>query len=107
MTNLNKIFSLLFLVLLFGCEPQEDDKIELGTPPSSVTFDVTPGAEINEYIFKNTTAGTFIHQWDFGNGVTAEGEEVAVTYLFKGTYTVTLNAFNEGDVLTGIPFFDA
>jgi PKD repeat protein len=96
MNNLNKILSLLFLGLIIGCNPQEDDKINLGTPPSNVTFDVVQGDNPNSFILKNTTQGTFIHQWDLGNGATAEGEEVTADYLLKGTYTITLSAFNEG-----------
>lgn len=84
------------LGFVFGCTPQEDDKLSLGLPPSNVTFDVIQGSNPNEFIFRNTTPETFIHQWDFGNGATAEGAEVQTTFQNKGTYTVTLSAFNSG-----------
>lgn len=96
MKFINKIIWVFVIGLLVGCDPQEDDKITLGPPPTNVAFSVSAGAEPNTYVFTNTTQGTFIHQWDLGNGKTAEGNEVTAFYQFAGTYIVTLSAFNDG-----------
>ena len=94
----NTLTLLLFSVLLVtvACDPEEDDKINLGTAPTNVTFDVVPASEINTYVISSTTPGAFLHQWDFGNGVTGIGESVEVQYRFKGDYTITYTAVTSG-----------
>ena len=88
---------LLSLTLMFmSCEPEQDGATALGTPPASVSFEITPTGDINTFKLTNTTPGTFIHQWTLGNGQTAEGNEVVITYQFQGEYMVTLKAFNDG-----------
>ena len=94
--NFLTIVLLSFTLLFAACEPEIDDALPLGTPPSSVSFNIEPTGEINTYKLSNTTTGTFIHQWDLGNGATAVGDEVIVTYQFMGDYTITLKAFNDG-----------
>ncbi len=91
----NILFVLLILVLT-ACNPQEDDKIALGTPPTNITFDIISTDHPNYFILKNTTSGTFIHKWDLGNGTTAEGDEIEAYYGQKGDYTINLLAFNDG-----------
>jgi len=85
----------LMSLLLSACDPQEDDKLTLGDPPTSISFEVTELGE-NTFRFINTTPETFIHQWDFDNGLTDEGEEVEMQFTSAGTYNVTLTAFNDG-----------
>lgn len=98
---MNKIFQLIAFasVLLFfnSCEPAQEDAIELSAVPSNVSFSVAEKAgEVNTYILTNTTSGTFLHQWDLGNGTTVTGDEVEVYYPLKGDYEITLRAFNNG-----------
>ena len=88
---------LLSLTLMFvSCDPEQDDALPLGTPPSNVSFEVSPTGDLNTFRLTNTTPGTFIHQWNLGNGQTAVGDEVVITYQFMGDYMVTLKAFNDG-----------
>lgn len=94
--NLITILLLGFSLMFISCEPEQDDALPLGTPPSSVSFDIQPTGDMNTYRLTNTTSGTFIHQWNLGNGQTAEGEEIVITYQFMGTYDITLKAFNDG-----------
>ncbi len=92
----NLLFNLLLLSLVFtSCEPEVDEKVSLGEAPTSVSFEFTDIGE-NTFRFMNTTPETFIHQWDFDNGLTAEGEEVEMQFSSAGTYDVTLKAFNDG-----------
>ena len=99
MNILNKIgyFSLLMLMLgLVACEPQQDGAIDLGLPPASASFTITPvSGEPNTYTLSNQTEGAFLFQWNLGNGSDATGETVEVTYQNAGTYDVTLRAFNK------------
>ncbi len=99
------IFYLFLLVLglsLTGCDPEIDDKSELGPPPtaSDVTFTFEPDAANDNIIhFTNTSSG-FILKWDLGNGAVAEGNNVKGTYPLKGEYTVTLTAFTRSGSAT-------
>ena len=94
--NFLTIILLAFTILFVACEPEVDDALPLGTPPTSVTFTITPTGEFNTFKLSNTTPGTFIHQWTLGNGQASEGHEVEVTYQLAGDYEVTLKAFNDG-----------
>lgn len=98
MKNILLIIVLINATILFNaCEPKQEDAIELSEVPSNVTFSISEKqGEVNTYVLTNTTAGTFLHQWDLGNGDTATGAEVEVYYPFQGEYTVRLKAFNDG-----------
>ncbi|MEM1319650.1 MAG: PKD domain-containing protein [Bacteroidota bacterium] len=99
----NTDYSFLFIVLLLlGCNPKEEDKIDIGLPPQNVSFDVVPTAQSNTFSLTNTTEGTFIHQWDLGNGNTADGEQVEAYYPRKGTYEIKLTAFSKGGHSVGV-----
>lgn len=97
-----KFSNLIYILIVFAfvaCEPELDEKEPLGTPPTNVSFSAAEEAD-NTFTFTNTTEGTFIHQWDLGNGMTAEGSVVMVQYPMAGTYTVVLTAFNDGGFAT-------
>ena len=91
-SNIILLFSFMFLI---SCDPVVEDKQALGTAPGSVSFIITETGE-NTYDFTNTTEGTFIHQWQFGDGSTGVGNTVTHTYANAGTYDVELTAFNDG-----------
>jgi len=100
-----KLFnSIIFIVSVIAstlfyssCEPQLDDAIELGTPPTNISFTVEEKAgETNTYILTNTTSGAFLYQWDLGNGTTLSGEVVEAYYPQMGDYEITLRVFNDG-----------
>ncbi len=97
--NLRYIFFLMTLIVC-ACEPSIDEKIDLGDPPFAATFEITAGAEPNTYILTNTTAGTFLHEWDLGDGNKASGESITAFYPRMGSYTVTLTAFNQAGFAT-------
>ncbi len=102
-----RYFILLFaLISIVACEPQVDDKISLGEPPSNVSFSITPDTSVNSFILTNTTPNTFLQRWDFGNGITAEGEEVTAFYQDMGTYVITLTAFNDAGHALGSQSID-
>lgn len=102
MKNIKLSILACFSVLAFlSCDPQQDDKISLDLPPDNVTFEIATTSHPNKFILRNTTPGTFISNWDMGNGATASGDEVEAHYLEKGDYTISLRTFNEGGHGTG------
>lgn len=81
----------LFLV---SCEPEVDDKIDLGAPPVA-SFEIIGTDDPNTFDFRSTTTGAFLHQWDTGVGISV-GEETQAYYPLAGTYEVTYTAFANG-----------
>ena len=90
------IFLTFFSTLFLACDPQQDDKIDIGGPPQNVSFEIEVTAQPNRYTLRNTTPDVFQYFWDYGNGNTANGAEVEAYYPLKGNYTVTLTVFGAG-----------
>ena len=85
--------------LLFSCAPMDKDDYQLGTAAteSQLDFTFTPSsATPNIIVLKNTSQAKGVALWDLGNGSTAKGDEVSVSYPFKGDYTVTMSLFTAG-----------
>jgi len=93
------LWALLLPVVLLSCK--EDDPT-LGAPPTAAdaafTFEST--AESDNIIELTNTSSAFLKKWDFGNGQSAEGDVVEVTYPFQGDYEVTLTVFTSGGSMT-------
>jgi hypothetical protein len=70
---------------------------ELGSAPTSedVTFTSEPDSENPNIIHFTNTSDSFRALWDFGNGATAEGDEVTGEFPSQGEYTVSLTIFTE------------
>lgn len=73
----------------------QEDIIDLPAPPTA-SFKVETTADPNRVILTDLTPGAFLHKWDLGNGTAADSIVVEAYYPFKGTYTITLQAFNAG-----------
>lgn len=90
----------LTLLLSNGCTPDSKNFSLPATIPT-VTFTATPlASNPNFIVIKNTTPAAFLLLWDLGNGTTSKKETDTVLYDVKGTYTLTLNAFNGGGKTT-------
>ncbi|PVY41710.1 PKD domain-containing protein [Pontibacter virosus] len=81
-----------------ACTP---DEIEGGLAPAPksemVQFTATPTADNPNIItFTNTTPGAFRSIWDFGNGSSAEGNQVSGSFPVEGSYTVKLTIITNG-----------
>lgn len=90
--------ALLLTSMFAACTPEDSDS-ELAPAPSSemVQFSATPTTENPNIInFKNETPGAFKAIWDFGNGATAEGQQVQGAFAVEGDYTVKLTVFTSG-----------
>lgn len=95
--QLGSLFGLFALLFFASCDPQQDDKIDLPAPPSSVSFTITQGVDNpNNFTLTNTTPDVFQYLWDLGNGNTATGEVAEVFYPEKGMFEVTLTVFGAG-----------
>src|SRR5690348_9014552 len=92
------IYSLFWVIALpvvfTACK---EDVNELGPVPSvsDVDFTFTPSTE-NDNILNFTSSSGFLKIWDFGNGKSAQGDNVKGTFPVKGTYTVTLTVYTSG-----------
>ncbi|WP_379090969.1 PKD domain-containing protein [Pedobacter sp. UC225_65] len=87
----------LMFTLISACK--KDDAVkDLGVAPTSeqVKFSNTPtSTNANIINFKNESPG-FRAFWDFGNGATAEGNDVQASYPLAGNYTVKLTIVTDG-----------
>ncbi|MBL7815607.1 MAG: PKD domain-containing protein [Saprospiraceae bacterium] len=92
-----KIYTLFAATIAFlgGCKPTIDDKIDLPAVPTA-SFTVQAGSNANRVKLVNTTPDAFLFKWDLGNGTTKDSNVVDAYFPFKGTYKVTLTAFNKG-----------
>lgn len=83
-------------ILIYSCEPYEEDGIDLPGPPSaSFSWDYLPG-DSNRVVFQSNSGDGFIHFWDFGNGLTSNEKIDTAFYGTEGTYEVTYSVSNAG-----------
>jgi hypothetical protein len=94
---MKKIVNLCVLISLFlySCTPQQEGSIDLPAPPT-VAFDVQTTTNPNRVKLMNKTPDAFLFKWDLGNGSKGDSSVVEAYFPFKGTYKVTLQAFNKG-----------
>ena len=89
--------------LLFSCAPMDRDDYQLGDPvsESQLSFTSSPSSSsANIIVLKNTSSANGVALWDLGNGSTTKGDEVTVSYPFKGDYTVTMSLYTTGGSAT-------
>lgn len=86
-------------MILSSCK---EDEYTLGDPPvaEDADFSYTISTESDNIINLTSSSGAFLKKWDFGNGETAEGNNVQVTYPFQGTYEITLTVYTSGGSAT-------
>lgn len=95
MKNYN-LYLILFLALGFtACEPEIDDKSDIGPAPTA-SFEILAGDTPNDFVLRNTTDGAFLTNWDLGTAGMANGEEVTAEFSFRGDYEVKMTTFNRG-----------
>lgn len=89
------IWILIIPVFMIAC--QEEDP-QLGAVPTAADAEFTYAPTVaSQNIIKLTSpSSAFLKKWNFGNGQTAEGHEVQVTYPFAGDYVVTLTVYTSG-----------
>lgn len=95
--------SLLLLLLVAGCNPQELDDFSLdgistiSDEQVSFTQSISPDND-NVITFVNTTPveGTHTIAWDLGNGTSGKTNTITGIYPFAGDYTVKLTIYTPG-----------
>ena len=105
MKNISRITLIIAALgaLLFSCAPLDRDNYKLGDPvsESQLSFTSSPSAATpNIIVLKNTSSTPGVALWDLGNGATAKGDEVSVSYPFKGDYTVSMSLYTTGGSAT-------
>ncbi|QCK14471.1 PKD domain-containing protein [Mangrovivirga cuniculi] len=95
MKKLLNIFFVATLLILGGCEEEE---YSLGTPPTEqdAQFTAEQDAQGENWINFSSSSDAFLKVWDFGNGSSAEGDQVTAYYPFAGEYEVTLTVYEKG-----------
>ena len=91
----NILWILSIQVFLFACK---EDDAELGQVPTEAdaAFTFSPSTENDNILNFTATSSAFLKKWDFGNGTTAQGDNVKGTFPVKGTYDVTLTVYTAG-----------
>ena len=91
----NILWILSIQVLLVACK---EDEAELASVPTEAdaAFTFTPTNENDNIINFTASSSAFLKKWDFGNGATAQGDNVKGTFPVKGTYNVTLTVYTAG-----------
>lgn len=91
----NILWILSIQVILIACK---DDEAELGSVPTEAdaAFTFAPTNENDNIINFTASSSAFLKKWDFGNGATAQGDNVKGTFPVKGTYNVTLTVYTAG-----------
>ena len=105
MKNIVKVSLVLAFVgaFLFSCAPMDRDDYQLGSPvsESQLSFTFSPSSSTpNIIVLKNTSSTPGVALWDLGNGTNAKGDEVSVSYPFKGDYTVSMSLYTPGGSAT-------
>lgn len=106
MKNILKIetwMSLLLLLFLGACNPQELDDYSLDgmntIADDQVAFTLTVSPDNDNVInFANTTSVEGVHTiaWDLGNGSSGKSNTITGIYPFAGDYTVKLTIYTPG-----------
>jgi PKD repeat protein len=60
---------------------------EIGIAPLEVSFDATASVDVDGQVES--------YQWDFGDGMTGDSEEIVHTYSTAGTFLVVLTAMDD------------
>ncbi|HEY9044888.1 MAG TPA: PKD domain-containing protein [Ohtaekwangia sp.] len=91
----NILWILCIQVLLFACK---EDDAELGSVPTETdaAFTYAPTAAKPNILDFTASSAAFLKKWDFGNGKTAEGDNVQGVFPEKGSYVVTLTVYTSG-----------
>lgn len=90
---MQRLLGLAALALaLFACEPQMDDAIEVGAPPteSQVDFDIASGGDDFTFVLKNKSSVVGITHWDLGDGTKTSTTQPSFKVSLPEVRTITL-----------------
>jgi PKD repeat protein len=102
MKNIKYIYKLVALaalmLVMFACEPQMDDDIDIGQAPGEdqLDFTITPGSNDFKFVLTNTSAVSGIVSWDLGNGSKSSAISPTATYPLPGDYVIKMTLITKG-----------
>jgi len=93
---------LAMLLLITACEPQLEDKPDIGLAPTAdqLNFTITPGSDAFNFVITNTSTVVGIPSWEFGNGTKGTGPTNTVRYPMPGDYTIKMSLVTRGGTAT-------
>lgn len=97
------VLALMTIFAMTACSPQDGDNHSLGNMPeeSQLAFTATPTAsKANVIDLKNESAINGVATWDFGTGVSANGNTAKAEYPFAGEYTIAMTLYTSGGSAT-------
>ena len=93
--NLAIVFSAV--VFIYACTPSEEDGVELPEGPSATFSWSYLENDSNSVVFSGLSSeDSFLHLWEFGNGLTSVLESDTAFYPQAGEYEVTYTVHNAG-----------
>lgn len=98
---LSLLFASILLLPFASCnkdEGNDDPNNNTDEPVACIGNDTNKVLLNEEMTFSNCSEFAASYEWDFGDGNTSTDENPKHTFTQKGTYTVTMTAFGEGDV---------
>ena len=95
---------LAILIAAVGCQPIEDEGIDLpGAPSASFEWEylyvdtaAAPYVDSNRVVFTSLAGDGFLHFWDFGNNLTSNALQDTTFYPQSGDYEVTYSVYGAG-----------
>ena len=94
---MKKLYYLFFAILTIGFTAcQEEFTLDEAPAPTEASFESSTSSKGENYIVFSNNSDGFIKKWDFGNGASAEGDEVEGYFPFAGDYEVTLTVYSAG-----------
>ncbi len=93
MKKVTFIVMLTVSTFLLKCSPTDPS---IGPPPNIPAFTYAATANPNYIVFTATSTGSFLYNWDFGNGITSIKKVDTAYYPFPDTYAVSLTVSNKG-----------
>jgi PKD repeat protein len=95
--EMKKLYYLFFAILTIGFTAcQEEFTLDEAPAPTEASFESSTSSKGENYIVFSNNSDGFIKKWDFGNGASAEGDEVEGYFPFAGDYEVTLTVYSAG-----------
>ena len=97
MNKINIAIVLSAVVFIYACTPYEEDGIALPDGPSATFSWSYLENDSNRVVFTGLASeDSFLHLWEFGNGVTSVLESDTAFYPQAGEYEVTYTVHNAG-----------
>ncbi len=99
MKSIKYIYLALLALIFVGCDPEEDDKIDLGSAPIA-SFDISSGDTPNDFTLINTSPETFLTQWSVEGNGNFSGDIVELSIPRRGEYVVEMTTLGAGGSAT-------